>query len=149
LVTPSTSSVNPNPDSSLCLTIIDNEALHNKIKEALNKDEFSQAKLQEAKDNPDDSPYSISNDGLLLYQNGIFIPDINNLHLQVVHNHHDHPTAGHPGIAKTTELVKQDYNWPLINKFVDSYVRSCTDCKRNKPICHKPYGKLRPLPIPL
>jgi transposase InsO family protein len=148
-VTPSTSSVNPNPDSSLRLTIIDNEALRDKIKEALDKDEFSQAKLQEAKDDPDDSPYSISNDGLLLYQNGIFVPDINDLRLQVVHNHHDHPTAGHPGIAKTTELVKRDYNWPLINKFVDSYVRSCTDCKRNKPIRHKPYGELRPLPIPL
>jgi hypothetical protein len=149
---PSTSStplVNPTPDSSLRLTIIDNEALHNKIKGALNKDKFSQAKLQEAKEDPDDSPYSISNDGLLLYQNGIFIPDINDLHLQVVHNHHDHPTAGHPGIAKTTELVKQDYNWPLIDKFVDSYVCSCTDCKRNKPIHHKPYGKLQPLPIPL
>jgi hypothetical protein len=127
--------------------IINNEALHNKIKEALNKDKFSQAKLQEAKEGPNDSPYSISNDGLLLYQNGIFVPDINDLHLQVVHNHHNHPTTGHPGIAKTTELVKQNYNWPLINKFVDSYVCSCTNCKCNKPIHHKPYGKLQPLPI--
>ena len=31
---------------------------------------------------------------------------------QLVHNHHDLPTYGHPGIARTIELTSRQYWWP-------------------------------------
>lgn len=33
-------------------------------------------------------------------------------------------------------------------EFVNTFVRGCQTCVRNKPVRHKGYGKLQPLPIP-
>jgi hypothetical protein len=61
---------------------------------------------------------------------------------------HDSPLAGHFGVAKTTELVKRDFYWKSMDKYIHDYVVSCDLCQRNKTARHKPYGLLQPLPIP-
>ena len=52
--------------------------------------------------------YQIEN-GLLLVNNLVYIPDSPELYLRVLKTCHDHPAAGHPGHAATYQLVSQDY----------------------------------------
>ena len=51
---------------------------------------------------------TIKND--LLYMYGLlYIPDNESLYQEIIHVHHDHPAAGHPGQATTYELVSRNY----------------------------------------
>jgi Integrase zinc binding domain len=93
------------------------------------------------------NPYSTTPDGLILHRGRIFVPDNDYVQLQILRTRHDHPLAGHPGITKTIELIRRDFYWPKIRKFVHRYVSHCQDCVRNKARRHKPYGPLKLLPI--
>jgi len=57
--------------------------------------------------------------------------------------------AGHFGQPKMLSLVRKDFFWPKLWKFMVDYVRSCNICTRNKTKQHWPYGFLKQLPIPL
>ena len=53
----------------------------------------------------------IHQDGLLWYQkNCLVIPYP--LHLTILHEHHDAPSAGHPSWTITYELLARHYYWP-------------------------------------
>jgi hypothetical protein len=92
-------------------------------------------------------PFSIRDD-LVLREGLVYIPENDNLKLQILHQYHDSPTAGHLGQAKTLELVSRDYYWSRMRQYVNEYLRSCDICARNKAPRHKPHGTLHPLPIP-
>jgi len=47
--------------------------------------------------------------GLLLVNKLVYVPDSPDLYLRILKNCHDHPAAGHPGCAATYELVSRDY----------------------------------------
>jgi hypothetical protein len=86
-------------------------------------------------------------DGLWMTEdNKIFIPT-EPLRLEILALRHDHPMAGHYGITKTISLVKRDFWWPGLRKFIKKYVQSCS-CATSKSARHAPYGELCPLPIP-
>ncbi|KAH0606111.1 uncharacterized protein H6S33_003772, partial [Morchella sextelata] len=88
------------------------------------------------------------NNGRLLYRGALYVPDDNDLRLRLLKEHHDKPSAGHPGRAKTLELLNREYYWPQMRKYVDQYVRNCNVCARSKAPRNAPYGVLRPMPIP-
>lgn len=81
-------------------------------------------------------------DGLL------YVPADEDLRRDLVKSRHDSLLAGHPGHAKTLELVTRDYWWPSMTKYINRYVDGCDMCQRTKPRFHKPSGFLSPLPIP-
>src|SRR6202000_3307385 len=58
------------------------------------------------------------------------------------------PTAGHQGFKKTFELVRREFYWPQMRKFVSECRTTCDACPRAKPSRHKPYGFHKQLPIP-
>ena len=41
---------------------------------------------------------------------------------QLIHDHHDLPIHGHPGISRTTDLVQRQYWWPRLRQDVIQYV---------------------------
>ncbi len=82
----------------------------------------------------------------LWYEGHIYVPKP--LHLQLIHNHHDHPMAGHFGHCKTIDLICRSCHWPGLTQMVKQYIRSCTVCAHSKANRHKPYGFLKQLPIP-
>ena len=85
--------------------------------------------------------------GNLVFHNGrLFVPAP--LRTQILHSRHDTVIAGHPGRARTTELVSRDYSWPGLRRFSRHYVEACNTCQRIKAPRHKPYGLLQPLEIP-
>ncbi|KAH0610200.1 uncharacterized protein H6S33_011727 [Morchella sextelata] len=88
------------------------------------------------------------NNGRLLYRGMLYVPDDDDLRLRLLKEYHDKPSAGHPGRAKTLELLSREYYWPQMRKFVDQYIRNCNVCTRSKASHNAPYGILRPMPIP-
>lgn len=67
---------------------------------------------------------------------------------QLVKEYHDAPSAGHPGVAKTFELLTRRFVWPFAQQTVRRYVRNCKLCRTTKPITQAYSGLLMPLPIP-
>ena len=90
--------------------------------------------------------YDYKNDFILT--NGlILIPDKTSIKLKILHDHHDSPTAGHYGQAKTYELISRNYFWPQMRSFINEYISTCDQCKRCKASRHKPFGYLQSLPV--
>jgi hypothetical protein len=106
---------------------------------------------------PEDVPQRLKNrikrfslaDGLILYDNDrICVPNVRALRLTIMHDCHDSPVAGHPGVDKTYERVHRLYYWKRLDAFVTKYVRHCDACQRNKPSSQKTPGLLQSLPVP-
>src|SRR5882757_2411431 len=52
---------------------------------------------------------------------------------EVLREHHNHPTAGHPGAATTYFSVRRFYWWPRLKEYVQAYVKGCGVCQQAKP----------------
>jgi hypothetical protein len=87
-------------------------------------------------------------DSLLYYRERKYVPDYLPLKLYLLKQYHDSPTAGHPGRAKTLEILARDYYWPDIYLFVKKYTRNCKTCARSKPSNQARHGVLKTLSIP-
>lgn len=46
-----------------------------------------------------------------------------------IRQHHDDPVQGHPGIAKTVELIQRNFTFPQLRKKVTSYIKQCVKCQ--------------------
>ncbi|QRW17537.1 Transposon Tf2-12 polyprotein [Rhizoctonia solani] len=79
-------------------------------------------------------------EGLLWYQGKIFVPKDNTIRNLILESRHDALAAGHPGQARTLELISRSYYWPSLKKFVNSYVSHCKTCIRSKPTNQVPVG---------
>jgi hypothetical protein len=145
---------------SLCTAVTENldidEDLRQRIVESLPDDKEIGPYLEQLKDpmlpREDDvkeflEPYSILED-LVLRNSLVYIPDSDEVKLQIIKAHHDTSTAGHLGQDKTLELLTRNYYWPRLRQFVNEYVRTCDTCARNKTPRRQPHGQLHPLPIP-
>ena len=123
--------------------VIDTVSLYKDIREGLLKDPSFASSLHDPS-----GPFSVSDSGLLLHEGRITVPDFKDLRLRILRERHDHPVSGHFGFSKTVDSIRRDYYWPSLRKFVGDYVSSCAECARAKSSRHKPYGMLKPLPIP-
>lgn len=129
-----------NRNDSLSLSLVDY------IKEAAKKDQQYQLKLDNRALR--NSPFEIK-DGLIYYKDGrLLIPNDAALHLRIIHECHDVPTAGHLGKDKTLEQIKRRFYWSGMDNEIIQYVLSCDSCQRNKPSTQSTPGLLQPLPIP-
>src|SRR5260370_14523697 len=127
--------------------IIDHATILDVISSTTMNDPFAQlvSKKLTATDPP--SGWSQHSDRLS-FKGRLYIPDHQDLHLQIICNHHDHPTAGHFGQTKTIKLIRWNFHWPGLGCMVKTYISSCMNCACTKAPRHKPYGKLKQLPIP-
>ncbi len=69
------------------------------------------------------------------------------LRLRVMQWVHELPSAGHPGINVTIQLVSNRFWWAL-HSDVTWFVQRCDICNISKSPHHRPAGLLQPLPIP-
>ena len=93
-------------------------------------------------------PHFSVEDEMLMWKNRWYIPD--NIHLRnmILHDNHDSKIAGHFGIYKTLERLKQNYHWHKMEEDVKDYIRACDICQRDKYSCHRRYGELEQLEVP-
>jgi len=128
----------------LCaVAVMDVETLHSDILSALPSDPIAQVHLAD----PPDSHWSTDKAGFLQLDGRIYVPNSDDLCLQVLRYQHDHPLAGHFGQNQTLELIRHEYTWPGLQTFIKDYVQSCTSCTQAKTPCHRPYRLLKQLPI--
>ena len=85
------------------------------------------------------------NAGILSYQERIYIPDQDNLQLDLVKKFHDHQTAGHPSYLKTKQLLSAGHWWPGMAQFIKKYVDRCALCQQNKTNTHSTIPPLNPI----
>ena len=71
-------------------------------------------------------------DGVIMKDKQMYVPNEKNLQLQVVKLHHNTPVVGHPGYEKTIELLPRTYFWPGMTSFVKDYISRCNRCARFK-----------------
>ncbi|KAL0180441.1 hypothetical protein M9458_025883, partial [Cirrhinus mrigala] len=57
-------------------------------------------------------------------------------------------SSGHPGIHRTTNLVRNAFWWPNMNQDITNFVKACSVCAQSKTPCELPAGLLQPLLIP-
>jgi hypothetical protein len=55
--------------------------------------------------------YKLEADGILLYKNKIYVPNVQNLKLRILNEMHNVPYVGHPRYQKTMVAVKSHYFW--------------------------------------
>lgn len=108
----------------------------------------------EALENPDDANrddvpagYRLT-DGVLTTRNLIYVPDNEDIKVRILQQAHDTKETGHPGQAKTLEILRRNFFWPRMRDFINEYINSCDACQRNKPVHHRKFGLLQPLPVP-
>jgi hypothetical protein len=53
--------------------------------------------------------YKLGVDGIILYKNIIYVPNLHDLKLMILNEMHDVPYVGHPGYQKTMAAVKSHY----------------------------------------
>ncbi|XDV53693.1 hypothetical protein PO909_022129 [Leuciscus waleckii] len=71
-----------------------------------------------------------------------------NLRTRVLQWVHCTPSAGHPGISATLQLVTNRFWWPTLHADVVKFVHQCTTCNVVKASHLRPAGLLQPLPVP-
>ncbi|KAL2695017.1 hypothetical protein AAEP93_007409 [Penicillium crustosum] len=111
-------------------------------RQSLELDEFRQ-KAQEG----GGSRWTIQ-DGLLLYEGRLEVPDDGDLRARLLDEIHRQPLTAHPGIEKMKKLVSTRYHWHGWVTDVKRYIDNCLICKRTKAWRDRVPGLLRPLPIP-
>ncbi len=76
----------------------------------------------------------------------LFVPE--RLRSDVIRWGHCSNVACHPGIGRTSFLVKQRFWWPSMARDVRDFVLACSVCARGKTSNRPPEGLLQPLPVP-
>lgn len=91
-----------------------------------------------------DRVYRVCNSQLGKYYT-IYVPK--KLRAEVCYNNHDDPLAGHCGINKTYDRIKDKYYWPGMLQYITNYVKSCINCLHRKTPKTAPAGLLQPIPV--
>jgi len=83
------------------------------------------------------------------YANKIFLEDDPDLRQDILQTLHDSPTAGHPGISNTWELIREQYKGPRLREFVEQYIKGCARCQESKTNVHRSKAPLQRFDTPV
>jgi len=79
----------------------------------------------------------------------VFLEDDPDLRHDILQTLHDSPTAGHPGILNTWELVCEQYEGPRLREFVEQYIKGCARCQESKTNVHQSKAPLQCFDTPV
>lgn len=66
---------------------------------------------------------------------------------EILKANHDHPTAGHGGVNRTTQRIRSRYFWRNMQRDIETYVKSCLECQKFKPSNQLPKNAMIPRPL--
>jgi hypothetical protein len=81
-------------------------------------------------------------EGQVWYRGKRYVPEGDQLRLRLIQEHCDTALAGHPGRAKTFDLLPKQYYWKDMRRQVDQYVQNCHSCQRSRTSRHATLGVL-------
>ena len=61
-----------------------------------------------------------------------FLEDNEQMRWEILREIHNSQAGGHPRIANTWELVRQHYEGPRLQEFIEEYVKGCAKCQELK-----------------
>ena len=76
------------------------------------------------------------------------LPNDTEIKKTVLKELHCVPYAGHPGFARTLEVVRTSFYWKHMNQDVRAFVVDCSVCQMEKSSHLQPAGRLMPLSLP-
>ena len=120
--------------------------LINRLLEA-NKTSPSLQALRVQAEDEDEDTLSME-DGLLLHEGRLLVPDDGILRTEIIKEAHDQIAPAHPGQTKTYQLLRSRYYWRGMKSDIERYVRNCNARRRAHVPRDKTPGLLHPLPIP-
>ena len=78
----------------------------------------------------------------------VYVPENDDLRIEIIAEFHDTPTSGHFGTFKTSRRVQRIFYWPNMDKTVAHFVASCDSCKRYKARTRKSAYANKPFDVP-
>ena len=84
-----------------------------------------------------------------MFGNRLCVPDVDNLHREILNEAHNAPYAILPGTTKIYKTLRQHYWWTKMKNNVAEFVTRCLICQQVKAEHQAPVGRLQPLPIPV
>ena len=103
--------------------------------------------VRRALEDPKQTDWKVE-DGIVMFQERLYVPRNKRLREDIIRKHHDVPTAGHPGQKSTRELITRNYFWPQLTWDVNRYVSGCVKCQMTKPKRQLPRAPLNPHDAP-
>jgi hypothetical protein len=91
--------------------------------------------------------YEMLDEGLLTYQNRLYIPSCDELKRFIMDELHKIPYTGHPGYQKMVTTTRKQFYWPELKKDIVEYLAKCLECQQVKVKHRHPAGLLQPIPI--
>ena len=86
--------------------------------------------------------------GILFFQNHIFLPTTQDFWQRILYELHASPTVVHLGLKPTLSRVAASFYWPGWTRDVKTFIQQCSICQSNKYLPHRPQGLIQPLPTP-
>lgn len=134
----------------LGLQAVNQASLLHRIREEQVQDENLKKIVEELRSlgGPNPSGYHVADDGTLLLNGRITVPDRKGLRQEILRAAHQSTLSIHPGSTKMYKDVRRYYHWPGMKRSVAKWVNQCDACQRVKVEHQVPAGLLRNLPIP-
>jgi hypothetical protein len=123
--------------------------LEEKVKMAAEKDKEYQSiksKLTENQAETEKSDLRLSKNGLLMYKNRLYIPEVEEIKLLILNELHKNPYSGHPGYQKIITMLRKEFYWPNMKGEIVEYLAKCIECQQVKVEHRHPARLLQPLP---
>jgi hypothetical protein len=115
------------PEQFSISAITPDSKIEDLVREAIDEDPHVESILRDLRNDKEVAGWELVN-GLLFFTGRIFVPLDQTIRKLVLEAHHDAPAAGHPGQARTLELVSRRFYWPSLKKSVNQYVEACDSC---------------------
>ncbi|XP_015159078.1 uncharacterized protein, partial [Solanum tuberosum] len=121
--------------------------LFEQVKEAQKIDE-TLVKLTREVQNGEKLDFTLTEDGVLFYQNRLCIPNDDNLIRKLLNEAHTSPYTMHPGGTKMYQTIKNIIGWEMgIKRDIAEFISKCLVCQHLKAEHQVLVGLLQPLSI--
>jgi hypothetical protein len=121
------------------LTIQIDDDWYKEVKENIGQDTMMVPKFE---------GYTLDNDGLMRYNNRIYVPPNDELRNLILSEAHRAVYMAHPGVTKMRADLKPLFFWKGMKADIVSYVARCLECQQVKVEHRHPTGLLQPHVIP-
>ncbi|KAL0378461.1 UNVERIFIED_CONTAM: Transposon Ty3-G Gag-Pol polyprotein [Sesamum radiatum] len=111
------------------------------IKEAQTRDPFLLRMLERMKQGKK-SNFSIRDDGVVVNEKRICVPDVEGLRRGILQEAHNAPYSMHPGTTKMYQNLRPYYWWQTMKKDVAEFVAKCMTCQQVKAEHQAPADRL-------
>ena len=116
------------------------------IRKAQDEDNFTQTLLKALLGKPNITMHHWNaRNNLLYHHQQIFVPNKEDIRKQLIAQTHNHPAYGHPGIFRTTTMIRSHYYWQNMTTHIAKYIQGCALCQQMKINTHPTVPPIQPI----